>query len=113
MPGQSASAARRARVVPSRNAKDERRLGDLAGIGCAMLEDFDQLGITSVKQLARANPKRMFERLCEIRGQAIDVCCYDVFVCAVAQARDPNLPVEQCQWWYWSRIRKAEAGDKR
>ena len=25
---------------------------------------------------------------------------------AVAQARDPQLPVEQCQWWYWSRKRK-------
>jgi hypothetical protein len=24
----------------------------------------------------------------------------------VAQARDPQLPVERCQWWYWSRKRK-------
>jgi hypothetical protein len=24
----------------------------------------------------------------------------------VAQARDPQLPVERCQWWYWSRERK-------
>jgi hypothetical protein len=24
----------------------------------------------------------------------------------VAQARDPRLPAEQCQWWYWSRHRK-------
>jgi hypothetical protein len=25
----------------------------------------------------------------------------------VAQARNPLLPAEQCQWWYWSRQRKA------
>jgi hypothetical protein len=29
-----------------------------------------------------------------------------VFVAAVAQAKDPHLPVEQRQWWYWSRLRK-------
>jgi predicted RecB family nuclease len=86
---------------------NERRLCDLAGVGKAMLEDFDQLGITTVKQLARSNPKRMFERLCEIKRSAIDICCYDVFVCAVAQARDPQLPAEQRNWWYWSRVRKA------
>jgi hypothetical protein len=25
----------------------------------------------------------------------------------VAQARNPLLPADQCQWWYWSRQRKA------
>jgi hypothetical protein len=24
---------------------------------------------------------------------------FDVFVAAVAQVRDPNLPIEQRQWW--------------
>jgi hypothetical protein len=32
----------------------------------------------------------------------------DVFVAAVAQARDPNLPIEQRQWWYWSKVRKQQ-----
>jgi hypothetical protein len=31
----------------------------------------------------------------------------DVFACAIAQARDPDLPAAQCHWWYWSRRRKA------
>jgi hypothetical protein len=30
----------------------------------------------------------------------------DVFRAAVAQAKDPRLPADQCQWWYWSRSRK-------
>jgi hypothetical protein len=33
----------------------------------------------------------------------------DTFCCAVAQARDPGLPAEQRNWWYWSRLRKAKA----
>jgi len=24
----------------------------------------------------------------------------------VAQAKDPDLPIEQRQWWYWSKLRK-------
>lgn len=41
-------------------------------------------------------------------GERQDLCCLDVFRAAVAQARNPRLPAEQCQWWYWSRKRKAE-----
>jgi hypothetical protein len=36
-------------------------------------------------------------------SQAQDVCCLDVFRAAVAQAKNPNLPIEQRLWWQWSR----------
>ncbi|HEY1937505.1 MAG TPA: helix-hairpin-helix domain-containing protein [Candidatus Angelobacter sp.] len=85
----------------------ERRLQDLISIGPAMLRDFELLGIRSVKQLARQNPTRLYHKLSRIMGQRIDVCCQDVFHAAVAQARNPLLPAEQCQWWYYSRQRKA------
>jgi hypothetical protein len=49
----------------------------------------------------------MYKRLCGMTGQHQDICVLDVFRAAVAQARDPNLPAEQCVWWYWSRKRKA------
>jgi len=35
-----------------------------------------------------------------------------VFVAAVAQAKDPALPIEQRQWWYWSKIRKRNDGNR-
>lgn len=85
----------------------QRRLRDLVCVGPAILRDFELLGIRTVAQLSRRNPSRMYERLCEIVGQPIDVCCRDVFEAAVAQARDPLLAADQCQWWYWSRRRKA------
>jgi len=85
---------------------ETRQLKDLVSIGPAMLEDFELLGIRSVAQLRRRNPQRMYRELCQIRKAVIDPCCLDVFVAAVAQAKDPNLPVEQRQWWYWSKQRK-------
>src|SRR5262249_54038659 len=86
----------------------QRRLEDLISVGPAMLHDFDLLGIRSVKQLARQNPARLYQKLCRLTGERVDPCCQDGFTAAVAQARDPLLPAEQCQWWYWSRQRKAQ-----
>jgi hypothetical protein len=88
----------------------ERRLQDLISIGPAMLRDFDMLGVSSVAQLAKQQPTKLYDDLCRITGQKQDICCLDVFRAAVAQARDPHLPAEQCQWWYWSRLRKGRNG---
>src|SRR5438067_2888063 len=85
---------------------ETRQLQDLVSIGPAMLEDFELLRIHSVAQLRRRNPQRMYRELCRIRKALIDLCGLDVFVAAVAQAKNPNLPVEQRQWWYWSKLRK-------
>ncbi len=89
--------------------RDSRSLADLISVGPAMLRDFERLGIRSVARLARASPRRLFDRLCRVTGRRQDICCLDAFTAAVAQARNPRLPAEQCQWWYWSRRRKAKA----
>jgi hypothetical protein len=88
-------------------ATDERSLEDLVSIGPAMLRDFELLGIRSVAQLARQKPESLYEKLCRVTGKSQDICCLDVFSAAVAQARNPRLPAEQRQWWFWSRKRKA------
>ncbi len=85
-----------------------RRLEDLVSVGPAMFRDFKLLGIRSVGQLSRRSPEKLYEKLCELTGQSQDICCLDVFRAAVAQARDPRLPAEPCQWWYWSRRRKRQ-----
>ncbi|HEV2177215.1 MAG TPA: helix-hairpin-helix domain-containing protein [Terriglobia bacterium] len=91
----------------------QRRLRDLVSIGPAMLRDFDRLGIRSVARLSRQDPQKLYERLCRLTGRRQDICCLDVFRAAVAQARNPRLPAEQCQWWYWSRERKSRDASKR
>jgi hypothetical protein len=74
-----------------------------------MLRDFELLGIRDVTHLALQEPKQLYEKLCAVTGQQHDICCLDVFHAAVAQARNPRLPAEQCEWWYWSRKRKNRA----
>ena len=88
---------------------ENRTLRDLVSIGPAMLRDLSMLGINNDEQLKRGNPRRMYRKLCRLKGPQ-DICCLDVFTAAVAQARDPRLPIEQRQWWYWSRKRKAANG---
>ena len=88
-------------------AIDARSLKDLTSVGPAIVRDFELLGVRSVAQLSRRNPEKLYEKLCEITGQAQDICCLGVFRAAVAQARNPRLPAEQRQWWFWSRLRKA------
>jgi hypothetical protein len=90
-----------------RNTKTLRTLGDLISIGPAMVRDFNLLGVESVADLARQDPEKLYRKLCRITGQRQDLCVLDTFRAGVAQARNPRLPVEQCQWWYWSRKRKA------
>lgn len=85
-----------------------RALADLKSVGKATLADLRLLGVQSVQQLAGSDPRELYERLCRLQGVAVDICQYDVFCCAVAQARDPRLPPEQCDWFWWSRLRKAD-----
>ena len=80
----------------------------LISVGPAIEQDFYRLGIRTLAQLARQNPRKMYDKLCRLTNRHQDICCLDVFCAAVAQARDPLLPAEQCRWWYWSRKRKAE-----
>ena len=61
---------------------------------------------TSPEHLIDKDPTEMYEKLQRIKGQRVDPCVSDVFHAAVAQARDPKLPKEKCEWWYWSKIRK-------
>ena len=92
---------------PRISAPDRRGLRDLVSVGPAIERDLARLGVGTVRQLAKQEPQQLYARLCRITGERQDPCVLDVFSAAVAQARDPFLPPAQCQWWYWSRQRKA------
>ena len=85
-----------------------RRLIDLVSVGPAFVQVFEDLGITEVEQLIDKDHVELFEELQCIKGQRVDPCCRDVFQAAIAQARDPHLPQDKCQWPYWSKVRKGE-----
>jgi hypothetical protein len=85
-----------------------RQLGDLRGIGPAMLKDFELLNVRSVDQLAEEDGLELYERLNQLSGTRQDPCVLDTFRCAVAQAQNPRLSDEKRNWWYWSKRRKAK-----
>ena len=82
-------------------------LHGLRSIGPASLKDFDLLGVTSLDDLSGRDPQELYDALCRLKGQKVDICGLDVMHCAVAQARNPHLPPEQRDWFWWSRNRKA------
>jgi Pathogenicity locus len=98
-------------ATPAKQFLDKRVLKDLRGIGPRMLEDFDRLGVSSVRQLKTQSAAGLYERMCVLRGTRQDPCVLDTYRCAIEQARNPDLPEEQRDWWYWSRVRKL--ADKR
>src|SRR5262245_26382907 len=89
-----------------------RELKDLISVGPATLRDFERLGIHSVAKLATQDPHALYHKLKRLSGPSHDVCLLDVFHSAVAQARNPRLRPEQCQWWWWSKKRKRAAATK-
>lgn len=74
----------------------------LKWVGPACCKDFELLDIHSIAQLAQANPDELYHRIQEMTGEAHDPCVWDVFACAIDQAR--GLPVKP--WWFYSKIRK-------
>ena len=94
--------------------RKQRQLQDLISVGPAIVRDFELLGVHSVAELARRNPDDLYEKLAKVAPQHLDICVLDTFRAAVAQARNPRLPAEQCQWWWWSeRRKKGMSGKKR
>jgi nucleotidyltransferase/DNA polymerase involved in DNA repair len=107
----SALPSSRSRRHPRRgNERQEeaRRLRDLWSVGPAIERDLNSLGVQTVTQLARRSPERLYRQLERTTGKKQDPCVLDTFRAAVAQALDPDLPVEQCVWWHWSGLRRRE-----
>lgn len=90
----------------------QRNFRDLFSVGPAIEKDFALLGVKDVTDLAKRDPEKLYLQLCRKTQTRQDPCVLDVFRAAVAQARDPKLPAEQCAWWYWSRVRIAEKASR-
>ena len=73
----------------------------LPGIGPSLARTLRDLGFREPADLHGGDPERMFDDLCEIRGQKIDRCVLYVFRCVVyavaAGQKDPEL----LKWWNW------------
>ena len=83
-----------------------RTLRQIRGVGKSIEANLHALGIHTVDQLAASDGLALYEGLNRLTGVRQDPCVLDTFRCAVAQARNTDLPAEQTNWWWWSQQRK-------
>lgn len=89
-----------------------RELCDLVSVGPAAIEDFKKLNISSVEDLQGRDALDLYNALCTLTERRHCICVIDVFAAAIAQAENPDLPHEQCEWFYYSRLRKSACRNK-
>jgi hypothetical protein len=63
------------------------QLSELANVGPATLGNLHQLGIRTVRQLARRDALALYRSLCRRTGKRHDPCVIDVFMAIIHQAR--------------------------
>lgn len=76
-------------------------LRKIPGVGKQTEQDLWKLGYTTIASLQNADPQKMYERECEIRGQKIDRCQLYVYRCAVYYASHTKHDPEKLKWWNW------------
>lgn len=73
-------------------------LADLRNVGKATLGDFHRLGITTLAELASADPDALYHALARRTRSAQDPCVRDVFAATIHQARTG----EALDWWHFT-----------
>ena len=76
-------------------------LQTIPSVGPSVAQDLRDLGVTSVRALARRNPERLYRALNERTGVIQDPCVLYTFRCAVYYARTPRPKPELLKWWNW------------
>ena len=85
-------------MTPSPPTMDLQRI---PGVGPSMAQDLRDLGFNQVVELRGVDPEHQYERLCVLRGAAIDRCVLYVFRCAVYFASHREHDPELLKWWNW------------
>ena len=73
----------------------------IPGIGPNLARDLRDLGFADTSELRGQDPERMFEELCELRGERIDRCVLYAFRCAVYFVSNESHDTELLKWWNW------------
>jgi len=80
------------------------QLQTLPNVGPATAGDLLRLGVTSVDDLSRRDPKQLYDGLTALDGVRHDPCVLDTFAAAIHAARTG----EAVPWWEFSDRRKAD-----
>lgn len=83
----------------------------LPGVGPSIAADLRRLGVKSIRDLARRDPERLYQRLCAATGSRQDPCVLYTFRCAVYAARTEKPEPELLKWWNWTNA-EPKAADR-
>ena len=82
-------------------ARARSELEVVPGIGPSIAADLQEIGVTRVAQLGRADPEALYARVNAAKGRRQDRCLLYVFRCAVYYASRPVHEAEKLKWWNW------------
>jgi Pathogenicity locus len=77
-----------------------KELREIPGVGESIAQDFWNLGIRSIKDVAKKDPEKLYDQLCKQMGVKVDRCMLYVMKCAVYYAKGNRNP-ELLKWWNW------------
>lgn len=81
--------------------KKRSELEQIPGVGKAIAEDLNNLGIHQVQELRNQDPEILYQKLCDHEGKPVDRCMLYVLRCAVYYASTKNPEPELLKWWSW------------
>ncbi|MGD2215875.1 MAG: helix-hairpin-helix domain-containing protein [Gemmatimonadales bacterium] len=76
----------------------------IPGVGPSLARDLRDLGVRGVADLHKADPEKLYRRLCTLRGAPVDRCVLYVFRCAVYYAGHREHDAELLKWWNWKDL---------
>lgn len=112
LPGLSVEAAAALTGLDARLLERVRGYLDLQrlrSVGPSLAAQIMVAGCGCRADLAEADPAALYGLLCARLGRRVDPCVEDVFRCAVAQVRYPDMPAAYADWWAWTGQRGRSA----
>ena len=86
-------------MVQKRKARSE--LEAIPGVGKAIAEDLENIGIHKVSDLKDKDPERLYQRSNRYEGVVQDRCLLYVFRGAVYYASHKRHSPKKLKWWNW------------
>jgi hypothetical protein len=99
-PGSNIGNSRITPTSPARN-KILKDFQTIPNVGPRTADDLWQLGVRSIPELKGADPQKMYDRLCKLKGVQIDPCQLYVFRSVVYYASRATHKPELLKWWNW------------
>lgn len=77
----------------------------IPGVGKSIAKDLTDIGISSVSDLKRKNPEKLYDESNKFAGKIQDRCLLYTFRCAVYFA-EGGRDSKKLKWWNWKDVKK-------